>query len=163
MTIQAGSSAEAATEAPEQQGSVTPEGARKFIEAAEAKLFDLWIRSGRAQWVHQTFITHDTEILGAQADQVVKATSADLAAQSSQYEHLKLPEDVARKIYLLKHSVDIPAPRDPAEQAELSQIVASLESDYGQGKWCPDGAQGKCLTLNDMENIMASSRDPKEL
>ena len=99
--------------------AVTPEGARKFIEAAETKLFDLWIRSGRAQWVHQTFITHDTEILGAQADQVVKATTADLAAQSNQYEHLKLPEDVARKIYLLKHSVDIPAPRDPAEQAEL--------------------------------------------
>lgn len=71
MTIQAGSSAEAATEAPEGQSFVTPEGARKFIEAAETKLFDLWIRSGRAQWVHQTFITHDTEILGAQADQVL--------------------------------------------------------------------------------------------
>jgi len=70
---------------------------------------------------------------------VVKATTADLAAQSNQYEHLKLPEDVARKIYLLKHSVDIPAPRNPAEQAELSQIVASPQSDYGQGKWCPEG------------------------
>ena len=163
MTIHAGSSAEAAMEAPEGQSFVTPEGARKLIEAAEAKLFDLWIRAGRAQWVHQTFITHDTEILSAQADQVLKATTADLAAQAFQYELLKLPEDVARKIYLLKHSVDIPAPRNPAEQAELSQIVASLESDYGQGKWCPDGAQEKCLTLNDMENIMASSRDPKEL
>jgi peptidyl-dipeptidase A len=163
MTIQAGSSAEAAIQTSEKSASVTPEAARKFIEAAETKLFDLWIRASRAQWVHQTFITYDTEVLGAQADQVVKATTADLAAQSNQYEHLKLPEDVARKIYLLKHSVDIPAPRDPAEQAELSQIVASLESDYGQGKWCPDGAQGKCLTLNDMENIMASSRDPKEL
>ena len=64
---------------------------------------------------------------------------------------------------LLKLSVDIPAPRDPAEQAELSQINASLESDYGKGKWCPDGAQGKCLTLNDLEKIMATSRDPKEL
>ncbi|HEY2445100.1 MAG TPA: M2 family metallopeptidase, partial [Rhizomicrobium sp.] len=163
MTIQAGSSTEAAIQAPEKQASATPEDARKFIENAETKLLDIWIRASRAQWVHQTFITHDTEILSAQADQVVKATVADLAAQSNQYEHLKLPEDVARKIYLLKHSVDIPAPRDPAEQAELSQIVASLESDYGQGKWCPDGAQGKCLTLNDMENIMASSRDPKEL
>ena len=163
MTSHAGSSAEAATEAPEQQENVTPEGAQKFIEAAETKLLDLWIRASRAQWVHQTFITHDTEILSAQAGQVVKATTADLAAQSNQYEHLKLSEDVARKIYLLKHSVDIPAPRDPAEQTELSQIVASLESDYGQGKWCPDGAQGKCLTLNDMENIMASSRNPKEL
>ena len=163
MTIHAGSSPEAEIQAPEKRANLTPEAARKFIEAAETKLFDLWIRASRAQWVQQTFITHDTEILSAQADQVVKATSAALAVQSNQYEHLKLSEDVARKIYLLKHSVDIPAPRDPAEQAELSQIVASLESDYGQGKWCPDGAQGKCLTLNDMENIMASSRDPKEL
>ena len=163
MTIQAGSPAEAPIQTSEKSASVTPEGARKFIEAAETKLFDLWIRASRAQWVHQTFITHDTEILGAQADQVVKSTTADLAAESNRYEHLKLPEDVARKIYLLKHSVDIPAPRDPAEQAELSQIVASLESDYGRGKWCPDGAQGKCLALNELENIMASSRDAKEL
>jgi peptidyl-dipeptidase A len=163
MTIHGGSSAEAVIQAAEKQGNATPEGARKFIEAAETKLLDLWIRSSRAQWVHQTFITHDTEILAAQANQVVKSTTADLAAESKRYEHLKLPEDVTRKIYLLKHSVDIPAPRDPAEQAELTKIIASLESDYGKGKWCADGAQGKCLTLNDMENIMASSRDPKEL
>jgi peptidyl-dipeptidase A len=163
MTNHAGSSAEARMEVPERQSFVTVEGAQKLIEAVETKLLDLWIRASRAQWVQQTFITHDTEILSAQADQVVKATTADFAVQANQYEHLKLPEDVARKIYLLKHSVDIPAPRNPAEQAELSQIVASLKSDYGQGKWCPDGAQGKCLTLNDMENIMASSRDSKEL
>jgi peptidyl-dipeptidase A len=163
MTMHVGSSAEAAIQATEKHENVTPEGARKFIEAAETKLLDLWVRAGRAQWVQQTYITHDTEILSAQADLVVKATTAELAAQTSPYEHLKLPEDVARKIYLLKHSVDIPAPRDPAEQAELTQIIASLESDYGEGKWCPDGAQGKCLTLNDMENIMISSRDPKEL
>jgi peptidyl-dipeptidase A len=163
MTIHGGSSAEAVIQAAEKQGNATPEGARKFIEAAETKLLDLWIRSSRAQWVHQTFITHDTEILAAQANQVVKSTTADLAAESKRYEHLKLPEDVTRKIYLLKHSVDIPAPRDPAEQAELTKIIASLESDYGKGKWCADGAQRKCLTLNDMENIMASSRDPKEL
>jgi peptidyl-dipeptidase A len=163
MTMHVGSPAEAAIQATEKHGNVTAEEARKFIETAETKLLDIWIRASRAQWVQQTFITHDTEILSAQADQVVKATTADLAVQSNQYEHLKLSEDVARKIYLLKHSVDIPAPRDPAEQAELSQIVASLESDYGQGKWCPEDAQGKCLTLNDMENIMASSRDSKEL
>jgi peptidyl-dipeptidase A len=162
MTIQATRSAEAEPN-PEQKGAASTESARRFIEAAETKLLDLWIRAGRAQWVQQTFITRDTEVLSAQADQVVKGTTADLAADARQFEHLKLPEDVARKFYLLKHSVDIPAPRDPAEQAELSQIVASLQSDYGQGKWCPDGAQGNCLRLNDIENIMIASRDPKEL
>ncbi|HYL47714.1 MAG TPA: M2 family metallopeptidase, partial [Candidatus Limnocylindrales bacterium] len=67
------------------------------------------------------------------------------------------------KFYLLKHTVDIPAPRDPARSKELSQILASLTGDYGKGKWCPEGAQGKCLSLNDMENILAKSRDPEEL
>ncbi|MGH9747704.1 MAG: M2 family metallopeptidase [Candidatus Acidiferrales bacterium] len=162
MTMQAGSTAEAVTQASS-KGAATPEAARQFIEAAETRLLDIWIRASRASWVQQTFITHDTELLSAQADQVVKATSAELAAEANRYERLKLSEDVARKIYLLKHAVDIPAPRDPAEQAELSRIVASLESDYGQGKWCPDGAAGKCFTMNDLENIIATSRDPKEL
>jgi hypothetical protein len=63
MTIQAGSSVEAAIQTSE---SVTPEAAGKFIEAAETKLLDIWIRAMRAQWVQQTFITHDTEILSAQ-------------------------------------------------------------------------------------------------
>ncbi|HWZ53516.1 MAG TPA: M2 family metallopeptidase, partial [Candidatus Acidoferrales bacterium] len=161
MTIEAQSSAPA--QAPSKPSAATPEAARQFIDAAETHLLDLWIKSGRAQWVQQTFITHDTEILSAEADQVVKAATADLSAQTKQYEHLKLSEEVARKIYLLKHSVSIPAPRDPAEQAELSQIVASLESEYGKGKWCPDGAEGKCLSMNELENLMASSHDPKEL
>ena len=174
MSIHPGTSAEAATriedgapstaqDSSQNKNGATPEAARSFIEAAETKLLNLWIKLSRAQWVQQTFITYDTEILSAQADQVVKATTTELAVESNRYEHLKLPEDVTRKIYLLKHSVNIPGPRDAAEQAELTKIIASLESDYGRGKWCPDGAQGKCLTLNDMENIMAASRDPEEL
>jgi peptidyl-dipeptidase A len=163
MTIQAGNSAHAAAQAPDSAASATPDAATKFIESAETRLLDLWIKASRAQWVQQTFITHDTEVLSAQADQVVKATTVDLAAQTKLYSDLKLPEDVTRKMYLLKHAVDIPAPHDPAEQAELSQIIASLESDYGKGKYCPNGAQEKCLTMNDLENIMATSRDPKEL
>jgi peptidyl-dipeptidase A len=143
--------------------TATPDAARKFIESAETRLLDLWIRSSRATWVHENFITHDTEELAAQADQNVKAASAELSAESRRFESAKLPDDVARKIYLLKHSVDIPAPRHHAEQVELSRIVASLDGDYGRGKWCPDGPKGKCLTLNEMENILISSRDPEEL
>src|SRR4029077_7039257 len=77
MTIQAASSAEAASQSSSK--AITLDDARKFIEAAEAKLVDIWVRASRAQWVQQTFITHDTELMSAQADQVVKATTADLA------------------------------------------------------------------------------------
>ena len=151
--------------APTQMKSSEPsvEDARQFVEGAENRLLTLWIAAQRSAWVQETFITPDTEEIAAEADQAVKAATAELAAQARRYEGLKLPEDVARKLKLIKLSVDIPAPRETAESTELSQINASLQSDYGKGKWCPDGPQGKCLSLNDIEHVMATSRDPKEL
>ena len=141
----------------------TPEDARQFVEGAESRLLTLWVAAQRAAWVQETFITPDTEEMAAEADQLVKAATAELAGQARRYEGLQLPEDVARKLKLISLSVDIPAPRDTAESTELSQINASLQSDYGKGKWCPDGPQGKCLSLNDIAHVMAASRDPKEL
>jgi len=165
MSIHAAKTAERAAHTKTQQNVAPPtaEGARKFIESAEGRLLNLWIRLQRANWVHETFITGDTEAIAAQADQNLKAATGELSAEARRFEGLKLPEDVGRKLYLLKHSVDIPAPRDPAEQSELSQIIASLDGDYGQGKWCADGSTGKCYSLDDLEQILATSRDPEEL
>ena len=153
------------TSAAEQnpQGPPTVEEARKFTDAAEMRLLDLGIKAGRAQWVQETFITHDTEQIAADADQQVKAAVSELAAQSRRYDGMELPADVARKLKLIKLSVDIPAPQNPKQSAELSQINATLQSDYGKGRWCPDGPSGKCLQLSDLEHIMATSRDPEEL
>jgi peptidyl-dipeptidase A len=155
----------AATEASQaaQQAPPTVEEARKFTTDAENRLLDLWVKGQRAEWVHETFITYDTEQLAAEADQNVKAAVSELAAQSRRYDGMQLPEDVARKLKLIKLSVDIPAPQNPKEAEELSQINASLGSDYGKGKWCPDGPAGKCQSLSDIEHIMATSRDPAEL
>ena len=165
LMIQARYTADATSQKPAHSNAAapTPAEARKFIESAESRLLDLWIKLQRANWVHETFITVDTEGIAAQADLNVKAATVKLTAEARRYDGLKLPQDVARKIYLLKHSVDIPAPRDPGEQKELSQIVASLDGDYGKGKWCPDGPQGKCFTLGELENILISSRDAEEL
>jgi peptidyl-dipeptidase A len=153
------------TQAVEQdrQGPPTVEQAREFTEASEARLLDLMIKAGRAQWVQETFITHDTEQMAADADQQVKAAVSELAAESRRYDGMQMPEDVARKLKLIKLSVDIPAPQNPKQSAELSQINATLQSDYGKGKWCPDGPSGKCLALSDLEHIMATNRDPAEL
>ena len=141
----------------------TVANARTFVDDAEKRLLDLWIKDQRAQWVHETFITDDTEQLAADADQAVTTTTAELAAEAKRYEKLNLPPDVARKFMLLKLSVSIPAPHDPALAAELSKIDASLDGDYGKGKWCPDGANGECLALGDLEKTLARSRDPREL
>jgi peptidyl-dipeptidase A len=137
--------------------------AERFISQAETRLLDLWIKSSRASWVAESFITDDTEAIAADAAAAVKSATLDLARQARTYEKLPLPPDVARKFKLLKLSVDIPAPRDPAALAELSKIAVSLDSDYGKGTWCAEDKPEKCRQLPDIEKILATSRDPQEL
>ena len=137
--------------------------AERFISQAEKELLDLWIKNSRASWVAENFITDDTEAISADAGAAVRAATRDLARQARRYEGLPLPANVARKFKLLKLSVDIPAPRDPAALAELSKIAVSLDSDYGKGTWCADDRPENCKQLPDIEKILAASRDPQEL
>ncbi len=141
----------------------TPAEAEKFIVDAEKKLFDLNIKYSRADWVKSTFITDDTEALSADANNAVITAVTELAEQSRRFDGVELPYDVARKMKLLKLSLVLPAPKDPTERGELTKLAASLEGDYGKGKYCPDGDKAKCLSLGDMEEILANSRDPEEL
>ena len=138
-------------------------GAEEFVANAEKQLLDLNIKYSRADWVKSTFITDDTEALSAEANKDVIAATTQLAEQSRKFEGVKVSPDVARKLKLLKLALTLPAPKDPAERDELTKIAASMEGDYGKGKYCPEGDKGKCLSLSDIEPIMASSRDPEEL
>src|SRR5678816_2238203 len=141
----------------------TPEEAQKFIADAEKRLFDLNVKFSRADWIKSTFITEDTEALSASANEELIAATTELAEQSRRFDGLQLPPDVARKMKLLKLSLTLPAPKDEKERTEVTKLAASLEGDYGKGKYCPEGDKGKCLSLGDMEEIMSTSRDPEEL
>jgi len=141
----------------------TPAEAEKFIADAEKRLFDLNVKYSRADWVKSTFITDDTEVVSADANNAVITAVTELADQSRRFDGLDLPYDVTRKMKLLKLSLVLPAPKDPGERDELTKLAASLEGDYGKGKYCPEGDKGKCLSLGDMEEILAKSRDPEEL
>src|SRR5882672_12135344 len=141
----------------------TPVEAEKFIADAERRLFDLNVKFSRADWVKSTFITDDTEALSAEANKDLIAATTELAEQSRRFEGLDLPADTKRKMKLLKLSLTLPAPKDPVERDELTRIAASMEGDYGKGKYCPEGDKGKCLSLSDLEQIMTNSRDPEEL
>jgi len=144
-------------------GAGTKEEAEKFMADTEKRLMDLSIKAGRADWVKSTFVTDDTEELAAAANENLIAATTELAEQAHRFEALDLPADTKRKLKLLKLSLTLPAPKDPAERAELTKIAASMEGDYGKGKYCPEGDKGKCLSLPDLEQIMANSRDPEEL
>ena len=152
--------------APKPQGPPTLAEAEQFIKSAEDRLNDLTTRQGRASWVQSNFITDDTEVMAAQADEVLIGATTELAKQTTRYDSLKMPGDLARKMLLLKLSaaVPAPAPSDPKELAELARIGASLEGDYGKGKYCPKSGKhaGECLDITQIEKIMANSTDPEE-
>ncbi len=137
--------------------------ANRFIAEAEKKLLDLSIKAERTNWVNSTYITDDTDAMAADTREEFTAAVTELAEQARRFDRLKLPYDLERKFMLLKLALTLPAPSNPAERERLTKITVKMQSEYGKGKYCPDGEKRKCLSLNDMERIMAESRDPEEL
>ncbi len=146
-----------------QSSRPTVEEARKFVDEAEAKLLDLSNQQSMAQWIQATYITHDTEILAAQAQQKTIASAMEFAKQAKRFDRLPLPEDLGRKLKLLKLSLTLPAPSDSREREELTRITTRMESLYGKGKYCPGGNARPCLDIEEITRIMARSRDPNQL
>jgi peptidyl-dipeptidase A len=140
---------------------ISSQNAAAFVDSAEAVLYDLGVRAERASWVQSNFITHDTEILAAETNERLIAATVGLAKEAAAYQGLDLPYDVERRIRLLRLALSNPAPSDPAKTAELSQILARLESTYGRGEFCPDS--GPCLDIGAITRTMATSRDPARL
>jgi peptidyl-dipeptidase A len=140
----------------------TPEEARKFIDDAEQKLLLLGVDAARADWVKSTYITDDTEAISAKLDEKSIAATVDYAKRATRFDGLNLDPVTARKLKLLKLSLTIATPSDPAESEELTRIVSGMEGTYGKGKYCPSGPSN-CKDLEELSKILAESRDPNQL
>ncbi len=81
----------AAEAAPASGSAPTVEEAQTFMDAAEARLRDLSIEAGRAAWVQSNFITYDTQVLAAAANDRLIAATTELAQQAHRFEGLQLP------------------------------------------------------------------------
>jgi peptidyl-dipeptidase A len=162
LFLAGGKAALAADTATRSDWPATEDGARRFVADAEERLGRSNVVSQRAAWIMNNFITEDTEALDADVSQERRELERRLAVDSSRFDRVVVPAELRRKLDLLKRSLVIAPPRDPKLSAELARITASMQGDYGRGKWCP-GNDRPCLTLNDLEKIMAESRDPEEL
>ena len=136
--------------------------AEAFLEDAESRLLALWIDASRAAWVQNNFITDDTTALAADTQTAVIGATMSLASEAARFDAIELPEALRRKLLLLKTSMGVAAPADPALQAELAEITTSMEAAYGKGVYCPGDGED-CLDLPQMERLFAESRDTDEL
>ena len=130
---------------------------------AEAELLKLSVMGQRAEWVAETYITGDTEILTAAANEQLIKRTTELVNEGKRFESLNLPPEWKRKFLLMKLSLTLPAPSDARLREELTQISSSLGADYGKGKYCPGGQSEKCLGIDDLDEEMAKVRDPNRL
>src|SRR6202171_1313666 len=75
--------------------------AKAFLEEAEGKRLPLAPEAARAGWVQSTYITDDTEILSAAANERVIAASIVYAKKAARFDGAGLPPASARKSRLL--------------------------------------------------------------
>ncbi|HXP87531.1 MAG TPA: M2 family metallopeptidase [Bryobacteraceae bacterium] len=150
----------------------TVDDAKKFLDEAEQKSFDLGNESQQASWVQENFITDDTEAISAKSSQRAIDYSVQAAKEAKKYYGLQLPDDMRRKMTLLKTGLTLATPADPKESAEVTKLAAALDAAYGKGKYCREeaksgvsgpGGSDKCLDIGDITRIMANSTNPAEL
>jgi len=155
----------AATPAPKPASGpkATAAEAEKFIDQAESALSDWALKLSRAAWVNATYITDDTDAINADYFERFTGYQTELALKIRRYEGVKLSPVYARKFLLLK--LQLFSLTDAKERAEHATLGTELQSEYGKGKYCPTSGKwaGKCLAISEIEQVMASSRDPEEL
>jgi peptidyl-dipeptidase A len=135
--------------------------AEAFIRKADAKLLDLATASSRADWVKSTFITYDSEILAAKADEQSINATMELAKESTRFKDVRMPPALARQFQLLRLSLTLAAPSNPKESQELTEIASQMEGMYGRGKYCP--TPNNCRDLEQLSEVLRNSTNPNEL
>ena len=151
--------AQAPTPAPAPAVPTTAD-ALAFIAKAETDLAALSQYVNRASWVRATYITEDTQWLEAKAGSEITDLATRLAIQAAQYDKVAVDPVTRRKLDILKRALVAPAPQRPGAADEMATIASRLDSTYSTGKFT---YKGKTLTLNDAEDILATSTDPEEL
>ncbi|BDG06887.1 M2 family metallopeptidase [Anaeromyxobacter oryzae] len=157
-----------ASAAPEPVKPTTAE-ARTFVDRVNADLKRLWTRSSTADWIKSTYITEDTERNAAALNEDAMEYLARAIHESRRFDGVELDPETRRALTLLRNPAvlpggpPVPAPADAAKRAELADVSARLEGIYGRGKWCGPAkggkGAGKCRDLQDLTELMATSRD----
>jgi peptidyl-dipeptidase A len=139
--------------------------ATRLVNEAEARLAETNVEQQRAAWVAENFITYDTQILAAQANEKQINLGVSLAKKAARFDKVAgLPYDTRRKLDLIKLSLTTPGPSDPKKTAEMTSIAAKLDAMYGAGKYCPPNAPAdQCLDVEAITDIMQRERNPQRL
>jgi peptidyl-dipeptidase A len=130
----------------------------EFLRKAEMRLLDLSVESQEADWVYDTYINSDSELLAARASSRLIGTTVELAKESTGLPTSDLSPADARKVKLLRLMLPLVAPSDPRESEELSRRVTAMRGTYSKGRYAPRSSP-EPLDLQGLSRILLESRD----
>lgn len=163
LALSAGCAKRAADDAastPAAEPAAAAEEARAFIERVEDVYADLIEEANRVYWVQATYITEDTDWIASKFGAKLTKTQVDFANESKRFVGLDLPEDVARKLNIIRTGIVVPAPSTAGAADELSEIQTRLASAYSTGKI---EFEGRPVPQDETEVLMRQLRDPAKL
>jgi peptidyl-dipeptidase A len=138
----------------------TAKDAEAFIARVEAELVSLSEYSSRVAWISNNFITDDTMWLQARVRADMSRLRVANAKQAAGFDRVEVDPVTRRKLRFLKQGLFLPPPDRPGAAQEMASLSVKIGSIYSTGKFT---YRDKTLTLDDIEDVMKSSRDPAEL
>ncbi|MBE1301239.1 MAG: peptidase M2 family protein [Alteromonadaceae bacterium] len=136
----------------------TPAEAKQFIADAQKELEKLQHPAAQAAWAYQTYINQDTAAVSAYLSEKLSSRASQLAKEAAKYNDVEVDADTRRQLNLLRNSLVLPPPGDPAKSERLSKIGTEMEGMYGAGQYCR--SEDECWGLTKMGSMMATERDP---
>ncbi len=144
----------------EKESPPTPQEAKEFLQAAEEELARENELVYRMAWVQNNFINMDSNYVLQKLNADYAKIGTRLANEAKRFNDLDLPADMKRKLNVLKTGNVFPAPDKDGAAEKLSELSTKLGSIYSTGKF---EYKDKELTLGQLSDIIATSRDPEEL
>ena len=160
VTLAACKKDEPATESAATPAAPKGETADQFIARVNDEFKKMYPEMTAAQWLSSTYINDDSQLLAAKGNERYLTQLNSWIEQAKKFEGQQMSPETARAIQLLKLATAMPAPKDPAKLAELTQIATRMEGTYGAGTYCTgEGDAKKCRQLGELEDVLRSSRD----
>lgn len=152
----------------------TVQEAREFLGSAERDIVEVFRVGARAAWINANFVTVDTNSLVADASAEGSKLSTRLSNEAKRFNDVDLPDDMRRKVDMLKRGSNFPAPNREGAADELAKIMAGLDGTYATGKFEIDtsnpmitqllgNVEGDTINLGQATRLMANVRDPELL
>ncbi|HET7203937.1 MAG TPA: M2 family metallopeptidase [Steroidobacteraceae bacterium] len=138
------------------------ETADEFVARLNKEFADIGLEYNAAGWTQATYITVDTQLLSARANERYLGAFSKAVADARKFEGQPMSPASKRTIELLKLGVAAPAPPDPVKLAELATLLAGMEAKYGEARYCKPGGK-ECRDEVQLKAVLEKNRDYDEL